>query len=455
MTTPNRGLGALKSPVFPLVAAQAVVYLLVAPALVVWLDDPGARRGYATVQIEQLVFFLIPFFAIYLALATPRARSHIVAVEVSAKRMLFLSAAFLAYDITYWVTVARLDLFTRRLGTDVIAELFGQLSLHELFVLRFHDTTVFLFPALFLVIALRATDRHIRRIGKFLLTVAVASLLVHTLLNSRLQLVVGAFALAVVFMRLRPPLGRRVLVKAGSTFVLVTLLLMASTYAIRENRDWFGAAGPDDAAADRLERLGDPSHMANEWIKRLDCVDLVNTIKPSLSRSGFAKGEAWRVPFYMLFGAFLDSEEYAAVKAEGLTTAKAWLLDRHTMIGLRDYYSCALTDAFGNFGYFGYLLAAFYFAIVILVAERLLYSARPNALLLGIALLVHVVVFEAELFTQLFGWLKFAPAVVALMFLNPIRSMKLSTAPETKAASDTSVRADPSPGTPSMSPGAD
>jgi len=43
---------------------------------------------------------------------------------------------------------------------------------------------------------------------------------------------------------------------------------------------------------------------------------LINTIEPSLSRSGFAKGEAWRVPFYMLFGSFLDSDEYAAVKAD-------------------------------------------------------------------------------------------------------------------------------------------
>src|SRR5262249_33465812 len=102
-----------------------------------------------------------------------------------------------------------------------------------------------------------------------------------------------------------------------------------------------------------------------------------------------------------------------------------------------------------------YLLAAFYFAVVILVAERLLYSSRPNALLLGIALLVHVALFEAELFTQLFGWVKFAPAVLALMFLNPIRSMSLSTTAGPKAASDTFVRAGRAPGTPSMSSGAD
>jgi len=455
MTAPNRGLRTLKSPVFPLVAAQAAIYLLIAPALVVFLDDPGAREGYATVQIEQLVFFLIPFFAIYLALATPRVRSHIVAVEVSPKRMLFVSVAFLAYDITYWVTIARLDLLTRRIGTDVIAGLFGQLSLYELFVLRFHDTTVFLFPALFLIIALRATDRSIARIGKFLLAVAIASLLVHTLLNSRIQLVLGAVTLATVFMRLRPPLGRRVLVKAGTMFVVVALGLMAFTYVIRENRDWFGAAGIDEGPADRLERLTDPGTLANEWIKRLDCVDLINTIEPSLSRSGFAKGEAWSVPFYMLFGAFVDSDTYAAVKAEGVTTAKAWLLERHTTLGLRDYYSCALTDAFGNFGYFGYLLAAFYFAIVILVAERLLYSSRPNALLVGVALLMHVALFEAELFTHMFGWLKFAPAVLALIALNPIRSMNLSTPARAKSAMDGSLRTAPGAGTPSVSPGAD
>ena len=73
MTAPNRGLRAVKSPVFPLVAVQAVVYLLIAPALVTLLDDPGARDGYASVQIGQLVFFLIPFFAIYRPLATPRS----------------------------------------------------------------------------------------------------------------------------------------------------------------------------------------------------------------------------------------------------------------------------------------------------------------------------------------------------------------------------------------------
>jgi hypothetical protein len=415
----------MQRPILLLVLAQALLYLIVAPTVVASLEDSLTQRAYLGIQLEQIVFFLAPFVALYFALSRRRLASHIASVQVDGGRMLLLNAVFVAYEMAYWSTVARLGLFTRRVGTEVIAEIFGNLSFVELLVVRFHDTTVFLFPVLFLVIALRATERRLVRGAAVMLALSLASLLLHTLLNSRLQLVLGAAALTIVYLRLRPAPTRRELAAGATAFVLASLLLMGIVFAIREESTLFrGLVHGQDELFE--ERGADAAFVVNEWVRRVDCVDLIAEIRPSLERGGFEWGGAWRIPFFMMVGAFVDAAEYAVIKAEGITTAKSWMLERHTTIGLHDYYSCALTDAFGNFGVVGYLLCATYFAFAVALAERLLRARRPAALLLGVAVFLHVAVFEAEMFTHLFGWLKFAAAVILLLTLNPIRSMTLA-----------------------------
>lgn len=92
------------------------------------------------------------------------------------------------------------------------------------------------------------------------------------------------------------------------------------------------------------------SSISREWIHRLDCADLIDRMQHSLEKNGFEWGKAWYYPTFMLYGAISDPQQHKDLKRDAMTTSKAYLIEQHTDLDLRDYYSCALTDAYAILG---------------------------------------------------------------------------------------------------------
>jgi hypothetical protein len=176
------------------------------------------------------------------------------------------------------------------------------------------------------------------------------------------------------------------------------------------------------AAATSDERIA--AYIEEGFIRRLDCVDLIQRMEPSLARSGYEFGAAWRVPAFIALTQFVApsaSEEY---KRTARTTAKSYLLERHTELDPGDYYSCALTDLFGNFGIAGFPFGAGVLGLAFVVTRRVMRGGVPilgnHGYWIGLLLVAHLLSFEQESATFLFGWIRYLPAAVAVFLINPV-----------------------------------
>ena len=403
------------------VFAQAAIYLFVAPVAVTVMD--GTWDDYVWIMIQFFIFFCVPLATI-LALMVRRNPLPISKVEVDDRRLALLALFSIGFELAYWHTIFSVDLITRRIGTEVIAEAFAALSFPQLLIIRLHDTVVIAMPALLLLVCLRAVRSSQRIAGWCLFALAIASFAAHTLLNSRLQFVLGLLLLAAVLFQI-------VKVELKATAIIRGLLAcIAVLYALTVISNLRNVVATDGeltfAALDPISLSDDPALQtasalfAREWIHRLDCADLVQRMNDSLETEGFEWGRAWYYPVFMLYGAFSDPEKYEYLKRDAMTTAKAYLIERHTDLDLRDYYSCALSDAYANFWVFGYLIAAIYFGIAVTLVHRALSSRSPVAFIVGILAFAHVSAFELELITHLVGWVRVIPVAAVLLAINPI-----------------------------------
>lgn len=404
-----------------MVLAQAAIYLFVAPIAVALMEETW--DDYAWIMVQSFVFFYVPLASI-LALTASRASPPIVRVGVDARRFALLAFLWIGFEVAYWYTIFSVDLLTRRIGTEGIAEAFAVLSLPQLLTIRLHDTVVIAMPALLLLLSRRAARKSQRTVGWCLFALAITSFAAHTLLNSRLQFVLGLLLFAAVFAQtvkvsLKPVTVFRGLLAAIAILYSLTVISNLRNVVVTEGELTLAVLDPislsDDPALQTASAL-----FAREWVHRLDCVDLVQRMDRSLEAEGFEWGRAWFYPVFMLYGALTDPAMYESLKRDAMTTAKAYLIERHTDLNLRDYYSCAISDAYANFWVLGHMIAALYFGIAAAAVHRAMSSRSPAAIVVGILAFAHVAAFEHELITHLVGWVRVIPVAAVLLAVNPI-----------------------------------
>jgi hypothetical protein len=190
---------------------------------------------------------------------------------------------------------------------------------------------------------------------------------------------------------------RLTLAEGGSMFALQNFLPVAAT----EGRD-------DDTL---------------RW--RLNGVDLIAMIADNVEAQGPALGGAWAVPFILSLDPIVRTPFTVAAKTANLTSAKSWLMLRYSGVGKTDYYSCMLTDVYGNFSIYGFLLPAFLLGIVLARATAAIrWSAKPAAVVFAAFAITRVLPFEQEFESLLFGWYKLVPFVLIALLFFPLRKSR-------------------------------
>jgi hypothetical protein len=191
------------------------------------------------------------------------------------------------------------------------------------------------------------------------------------------------------------------------------------------------ASIPTTVAVTSEERVA--AYIEEGYVRRLDCIDLIQRIEPSLARSGYELGAAWRVPAFIALTQFVAPSASDEYKRTARTTAKSYLLERHTDLDPGDYYSCALTDLFGNFGVAGFPVGAGLLALAFVMTRRVMSGGVPilgnHVYWIGLVLAAHLIPFEQEFSTYLFGWIRYLPAALALLLINPVTKAGTRPAP--------------------------
>ena len=95
---------------------------------------------------------------------------------------------------------------------------------------------------------------------------------------------------------------------------------------------------------------------------------------------------------------------------------------RYSGVGKADYYSCMLTDVYGNFSIYGFLLPAIVLGVVLARATAALrWSAKPAAVVFAAFAITRVLPFEQGFESILFMWYKLVPFVLVALVFYPLR----------------------------------
>ncbi len=402
--------------------AQALAYLFVAPSLAA-ADLPTNTQGrYAYFLWWALPLFCLPFLICYRIVLARYERKwsglRQFTVRPTASVLFVSGSALLAFG-WLWVALTR-NLLYRRLGAEGIAGAQLDLSLLEFGLYRaFMEYAPFL--AIFALAVLRIGQpvgwvRHLWRVG-LALTGTLYGL--NVLINSRLSGVLFLAALVGVYL-VTAPETRRIRPERA---ILGLMTVLAALYVVRVSENIRERISNGGSAFDvgNLNPGGKVGGGEEGYQLRLNGIDLIALIADNVEAQGPAYGSAWAVPLLLQADPLFRTELTEQMKRAALTTAKSFLLLQYAGIAEPDYYSCMISDAYGNLGLPGFLAVALLLALTCAFATAgLRRGTSPAVLLIACFVLSRILPFEQEFSGILFGWLKLMPLVIAVLLLNPL-----------------------------------
>ena len=316
----------------------------------------------------------------------------------------------------YYFRALSLGYFFRRIGSAEAAQLFSSLSGLDLLLIKFHDMAV---PPIFFMLIVVLRQQWSPLWMKIIGAILAVDVLIFAVVNSRIALVFIFVSVGVMMLWTGLELKKFVLRMLALFPVFLYLMIVLVNF-----RASVDAGGVDYLAILNpfMTRAGGGQISAHEWLDRVNCFDLISIISPVLQERGFPLGEAWYSPFISLFGPLVGSTEAITLKAIGMTTAKAFMIGEYTNLSAVDYQSCGLTDAYGNFGPVGFILAGFVHGVFLGLITRLLMHGRSGRTLLVVIMLsYYFLLFEQEFFNFAIGWIRIVPWLIVLAMLAPIR----------------------------------
>lgn len=408
---------------FLLIYVQTLAYVDIAPLFASTDVNVAMQDRYGWVQMWALLLFQIPLMLTYVYVL--RRRRRVLPTErrfhVSATRTTFFILGSALLGVCHFVVAAKYGLLYRRLGEE-LSSIQLSMNLVEFALYRsFVELGPFLIAAQLLLLRTQ-TDMSSRLRAWGLLGFAITMLLFmgFAIVNSRLTAVL---TLATVYAIMNVTSNAR-RINFGAV-VGTVLLAVGGLYALQvvvnvrlsvSNGDGIFALQNFLPMATRQGQLDDTLR----W--RMNGVDLIAIIADNVETQGPAFGTAWAVPFVLSLDPIVRTPFTVQAKRANLTSAKSWLLLRYGGVAKTDYYSCMLTDAYGNFSIYGFLLAALVLGPIIAFATAALrWSAAPVGLVFAAFAITRVLPFEQGFESILFGWYKLVPFILMALAFYPLR----------------------------------
>jgi hypothetical protein len=386
--------------------------------------DQALQRSYLGIQFYVMVFFLIPLQAFYLI------RNKLLMVknkhqyeeknfelQILDKKSTLFSLFLILFSSLFMFFIIKNNLLFIRLGAEATSSALIGLSFVEFAVIRlFQDFSVLLI-SIQVYILLLEKEKKKKTLIVLSLIVYVSIFLIFTVINSRLQVLL--FGVSILGIYIHSVNSNFFTFKRISGFfagIFVILILMSITLNYRRSF----VSGDFSEIGNVVNPFDD-----DQGINRLNCVDLMAQLNIAMENRNPALGAAWQQVYWNVFRYF-DPAGFDAFRATLTTTAKSYLMKNYLGWDLTDYYSCTLTDFFGNFYIFGFILAFIVYAFIF-SNLYLFMSGNRNAagIIVGFYLAVSVLNFDQEGISLLSVWTKHLPFIIFLFLINPFKVLKI------------------------------
>jgi hypothetical protein len=405
-----------------------LVYTQISPTITLLLDGlPGVldiTGDYAQVQSYYFIFFFLPIILLYLLFSKyiidsksqPRAFG-VAELQVNKRSASALAISLSIFALLYMFFLIRNDLLFSRIGAEYLAERLVSLPTLDFSIIRLYQDT-----ALFFIIVLYVTWYITPKKTKTRFFVWISLLINLTLwgifiiLNSRLSILTGAACLFGIWLILTGKNVKQLALFARIFFIGVVALYLTGVVINVRTIGFSGTINPEFFTP-QLNIFGD-----SQGFNRLNCVDLIARMNSKIETEGPAWGVAWG-HVYWNFGRFIDPGGFDRFRLSLDTTSKTYLMRRYLDWDLPDYYSCALTDFYGNFHVLGLFTAAIIYALIFIYAYKYLSRAASPYFSVGaLYIVVAVLIFDQEASSLLFSWTKELPIIALVLFFVPFKA---------------------------------
>ena len=410
---------------FYILYLQFVVYLHIAPTFYLISVDNEYAKLYLYLQFACILLFEIPFIFFYLRSVKElnNGREGWNKIILNYNRIIILSAYSILFSILFLVFAIKQRILFLSYGEEDMVVTLTSLPGYVWVIYRSFILSGIILAVLLLVISYRATSRAMKEVSFFAFMVTFGTWLAWAMLNQRGSCIVGILMIVGVMVYF----GRVNILRPLTVFLAFMALIY--TYNVVLNIRW-GMSARHGLTYEMFSPFpkfrqyaeGGTRPISLWW--RLNGIELMAMITPEASRQGFAKGQAWAISGYVLLMQIISREAVEQYKLDASAMGKTYLLWRYTNVREKDYCSCMLTDPYGNFWVFGFLLVALVLgkACAYCVKNTLSPSSALSVVMASF-ILAQIIRFEWEFFSMVVGSYRAIPGILPFLILNPFKAV--------------------------------
>lgn len=355
--------------------------------------------------IEELFvffFFFLPIFLFFVYFKTYKTK---YLYEIKVVNPFWVSIIFLILPIIYFFILLKYDILSRRIGTENIAIIYGDMAFIDKFFMKLYDQSQYVYLIIgFFTLRLNKYFKN-RLFFKITLIFNLLFLAGFSLINSRTAILFFVL-LILLFDKLFYTISKKakfnLLVIASIFFLLVSLIRYVPTLYLKGNSS--------------INEIA-----TTEILNRVNCSTFFTEVVKATEKKGFLYGKSFPNPLLSLTALLGDEKSKEKIRVAE-TGSKQYLLNNYLQNDNKDDCSCMVVDSYANFGIFGLLYSSFTIIILLLFiyslgATKTISSTRFSLIII---LIFSVFFYESDGISNIFSFLKYLPAVFLFWLLNPI-----------------------------------
>lgn len=351
------------------------------------------------------LFLFLPLFTINLI------KKKEINYEFKINNVIPFLIFHLLLPITHFLILIKYEIFNRRIGTEAIALIYGDMNGLDKFIMKIYDFGQFPFIIIsFFTLHFVKNFKH-KFFFKLVFYINLTYIIIFSLINSRASLIVLLLLLFIV-----DGIFNVITKKMRNKFFVIGFCLFILASSIRY-------------IPQIILNNSDIKQIAKEeFLNRANCSKFFKEVYDATKYKGFLYGETISTPFLSLNAIF--GNEAAKEKIRNAETgSKQFILINYLHNDNKDDCSCAVVDSYVNYGIFGIILLTLIYIIWIFIVYKLVHLKKLKTFqfLLIIQITFSLLLYEIDGFSLLFSFVKFIPLLLIYYVLNPVSLIRINS----------------------------
>jgi len=383
-----------------IIILQFFIYSFFTEWLISFLDN---------IRVNFYLEFIILIFLFLPLLLFRQIKGKNIHFEMQIKNALPFSLLYLILPLLHFLILIKYEIFNRRIGTETISLIYGDMNGVDKFIMRTYDFSQFAYLIIcFYVLRLVKFFKY-RSFFKFIYLINFCYIIIFSLINSRASLIIFLVLFYIIdglFFQISKNFKRNLFIISVALF--------------------FIASGIRYMPQIIINNVEIKDIIKNELLYRANCSNLLNEVYETTKYKGFLYGETITTPF-LSFRAIMGSELAKDKIRNAETGSKQYILSNYLNKDNKDDCSCTVVDSYVNFGIFGIILLSLMYLTWIYIIYKLIYlkNLKSYHLLMIILFTSSLLIYENDGFSLLFSFVKFIPIIILYIIFNPIALKRL------------------------------